>query len=209
MARRRRPGGVHSMHEDEGAPAFWAARVSRYLAWAAGAILLVGCAGSITLDVVLRYFLNRTVLESFEVSGYAFAAAVALGMAYTVACKSNIRIDLIARKLPRGPRVALDVMAHLAILLVAGTIAWYAGWTWAESLRLDAKSISSLQVPLVLPQGIWLLGLLWFAVFSLLVAGRSALLLLKRDIDGVAGLIGPATLEEEIEQVGAPPGDPR
>ncbi|MFN3399259.1 MAG: TRAP transporter small permease subunit, partial [Ferrovibrio sp.] len=98
-------------------PQSWAARLSRYLAWLSGGILLIGCAGSITLDVVLRYFLNRTVVESFEISGYAFAAAVALGMAYTVSCKSNIRIDLVANRLPLLLRVVLDLVAHLAILV--------------------------------------------------------------------------------------------
>lgn len=188
-------------------PQSWAARLSRYLAWLSGGILLIGCAGSITLDVVLRYFLNRTVVESFEISGYAFAAAVALGMAYTVSCKSNIRIDLVANRLPLPLRAVLDLVAHLAILVVAGTIAWYALQTWLQSLKLDAKSISILQVPLVLPQGIWLLGLIWFALFAALIAWQSARLLLRGDLAGVQHLIGPATLREEIEQAGAPAKD--
>lgn len=195
------------MQKDTGPPEFWAARVSRYMAWVSGAILLIGCAGSITLDVVLRYFLNRTVVESFEVSGYAFAAAVGLGMAYTIACKSNIRIDLVANRLPRPFRVAADVLAHLSIVVVACTIAWYALQTWSQSFKLDAKSISSLQVPLILPQGVWLLGLLWFAVFAILVLGRAARLLARGDINGVQHLVGPATLKEEIEQAGAPAED--
>ncbi|MEK9968571.1 MAG: TRAP transporter small permease [Ferrovibrio sp.] len=188
-------------------PESWAARISRYLAWLSGGILLIGCAGAITLDVVLRYFLNRTVVESFEISGYAFAAAVALGMAYTVSCKSNIRIDLVANRLPLLPRVVLDLVAHLAILVVAGTIAWYALQTWLQSLKLDAKSITILQVPLILPQGIWLLGLIWFALFAAMIAWSSARLLLRGDLAGVQKLIGPATLQEEIELAGAPAKD--
>jgi len=191
------------MKSSDGQPESRAARISRYLAWLSGGILLVGCAGSITVDVVLRYFLNRTVVESFEISGYAFAAAVALGMAYTISCKSNIRIDLLANRLPLLPRVILDLVAHLAILAVAATIAWYALQTWLQSLKLDAKSITILQVPLILPQGIWLLGLLWFALFAAMVAWSAARRLLRGDLAGVQALIGPATLQEEIEQAGA------
>ncbi len=186
---------------------FWAARISRYLAWLSGGILLVGCAGAITVDVVLRYFLNRTVVESFEISGYAFAAAVALGMAYTVSCKSNIRIDLLANRLPLLPRVILDLVAHLAIVAVAATIAWYALQTWLQSLKLDAKSITILQVPLILPQGIWLAGLIWFALFAAIVAWYAARQLMRGNLAGVQNLIGPATLQEEIEQAGAPAKD--
>jgi TRAP-type C4-dicarboxylate transport system permease small subunit len=195
------------MSKPEDPPAFRPAQISRYLAWLSGAILLFGCAGLITLDVILRFFLNRTVVESFEISGYAFAAAVALGMAYTVSCKSNIRIDLLANRLPLRARVMLDMVAHLAILVVAATIAWYALQTWLQSLKLDAKSISILQVPLVLPQGIWLLGLIWFALFAAVIAWHSARLLLRGELAAVQELIGPATLREEIEQAGAPAKD--
>jgi TRAP-type C4-dicarboxylate transport system permease small subunit len=195
------------MKKSDGPPESRAARISRYLAWLSGGILLVGCAGSITVDVVLRYFLNRTVVESFEISGYAFAAAVALGMAYTISCKSNIRIDLVANRLPLRPRVILDLVAHLAILAVAATIAWYALQTWLQSLKLDAKSVTILQVPLILPQGIWLLGLLWFALFAALVAWSAARLLWRGDLAGVQALIGPATLQDEIELAGAPAKD--
>jgi len=188
-------------------PEFWANRITRWLAWISGGFLLFGCAGLITLDVVTRYFLNRTVFESFELSGYALAASVALGMAYTISARSNIRIDLVSSRLPLRARIALDFVAHLGLTLLALVIAWYATQTWLQSQKLEAKSISILQVPLVVPQGIWLFGLCWFALFACLVAGRAAASLLRRDLAAVQSLIGPATLQEEIEQAGHPAGE--
>lgn len=192
------------MRQHGAAREHWAARISRYLAWASGALLLFGCAGLITLDVILRYIFNRTVVESFELSGYAFGAAIGLGMAYTISAKSNIRIDLVSNRMPPPIRALLDMAAHLGLVLVAVTIGWYALQTWLQSAKLDAKSITILQIPLVIPQGFWLAGLLWFALFAAIVALRAAAALARRDLKTVDALIGPATLREEIEAAGAP-----
>jgi len=181
---------------------FWATRLTRYLAWASGALLLFGCAGMITLDVITRAIFGRTVIESFELSSYAFAAAVTIGLAYTVATKANIRIDLLTRRLPRPLRIGFDCVAHLGIVAVALALAWFAFATWDQSRALNAKSISTLQVPLVFPQGVWLAGLFWFALFAVIVAVRVAILLVLRRYDAVEQLIGPASLSEEIEQAG-------
>ncbi|MGE0735453.1 MAG: TRAP transporter small permease subunit [Alphaproteobacteria bacterium] len=183
---------------------FWATRLTRYLAWASGALLLLGCAGMITLDVVTRAIFGRTVIESFELSSYAFAAAVTIGLAYTIASKSNIRIDLLTTRLPRPLRIALDCLSHLGIVAIALALAWFAFATWDQSRALNARSISTLQVPLVFPQGVWLAGLIWFALFACIVALRVVALLARRRYNAVEQLIGPVTLSEEIEQAGVP-----
>ena len=53
-----------------------AQRISRLFAWAAGACILFGCGLLVSLDVITRAIFRRGVIESFEISGYAFAAAV-------------------------------------------------------------------------------------------------------------------------------------
>ena len=73
-------------------------RISRWLAWIAGAVVLFGCAVPITIDVLSRYFFNRSAVESFEISGFGLAACIGLGMAHTVTTKAHIRVDfLVAR----------------------------------------------------------------------------------------------------------------
>ena len=49
----------------------------------------------ITLDVFLRKLFGITVFESFELSGYAFAAGVAFGFGYASTSKAHIRIDAV------------------------------------------------------------------------------------------------------------------
>jgi TRAP-type C4-dicarboxylate transport system permease small subunit len=185
-------------------------RISRWLAWLAGAVILLGCGGLITIDVITRAIFRRGMVESFELSGYALAAAVGLGLAFTVTQKSNIRVDIALEMLPRALRRAFDLLAALALALVAAALAWFAWGTLAQSWSMDAKSVTALQTPMVIPQGIWWLGILWFAIVAALAPIRALLLWLAGDGAGFDARIGGLRVEEEILRSGAPVrGEPR
>ena len=182
----------------------WPQRISRLLAWVAGTIILFGCAGLITIDVVSRYFFKRGMVESFEISGYALAACIGLGMAFTVTSKSNIRVDILLDALPDPVRVACDIVASLSLAIIAAALAWYAFGTVQQSWLMNAKSVSSMQMPMILPQGIWWVGLFWFACMAVLIPIQAISRLLKRDRRGFDAMIGSLRVVEEIEQAGVP-----
>lgn len=192
-------------HEDKLLPDEpWPQRLSRILAWIAGAIILFGCAGLISIDVVTRYFFKRGMVESFELSGYALAACIGLGMAFTVTSKANIRVDILLDALPRWLRAPCDLIASLSLTVIALALAWYAFGTLQQSWALNAKSVSTLQTPMVLPQGIWFVGLFWFACMAVLIPLQALGRLLKGDRVGFDRLIGSLRVSEEIEQAGVP-----
>lgn len=178
-------------------------RISRVLAWAAGAIILFGCAGLITIDVVTRYFFKRGMVESFEISGYALAACIGLGMAFTVTSKANIRVDILLDALPDRVRVVCDILASLSLTVIAITLAWFSLGTLQQSWSMGARSVSTLQTPMILPQGIWWVGLMWFACMAVLIPIQAILRLARRDRAGFDALIGSLRVTEEIEQAGA------
>jgi TRAP-type C4-dicarboxylate transport system permease small subunit len=181
----------------------WPQRISRILAWIAGAIILVGCAGLITIDVITRYLFRRGMVESFEISGYALAACIGLGMAFTVTSKANIRVDILLDALPDKVRVICDLIASLSLTIVAVTLAWFTFGTLQQSWSMNAKSVSVLQTPMILPQGIWWVGLFWFAFMAVLVPVQAIAKLIRHDRKGFDGLIGSLRVTEEIEQAGA------
>jgi TRAP-type C4-dicarboxylate transport system permease small subunit len=181
----------------------WPQRVSRILAWIAGAIILIGCAGLISIDVVTRTLFKRGMVESFELSSYALAAAIGLGMGFTVTQKANIRVDILLDALPDPVRVACDLIASLSLTLIAVTLAWFAFGTLQASWSMNAKSISTLQTPMYLPQGIWWVGLFWFACMAVLVPIQAIGRLLQHDRKSFDALIGSLRVVEEIEQAGA------
>ncbi|EDP64890.1 hypothetical protein BAL199_21079 [alpha proteobacterium BAL199] len=154
-------------------------RISRGLAWIAGGAILFGCAVPITIDVVSRFFLNRTLLESFEISGYALAACIGLGMGYTVSTKANVRVDFLTMRLPPRIRVVFDLAAAVALAVVAAAFAYFAWGVLQQSGSMDARSMSILRVPLVIPQGVWWIGLFWFACVAILTPVLAILKVLR------------------------------
>lgn len=176
--------------------------VSRFLAWVAGAVILFGCAVPISIDVLSRLILNETLVESFEISGYMLAACIGLGMGYTVTTKANIRIDFLTSRLPTPLRRLFDGLAAFSLALVAGALAWFTFDTLGQSWTMNARSISTLQVPLALPQSVWWFGLLWFAIVAALIPLLAVLRLLRRDGQGFDALLAPPGLSEEMAQIG-------
>ncbi|MEM5471059.1 TRAP transporter small permease [Hoeflea sp. AS60] len=182
-------------------------RVSRWLAWVAGAVILFGCAVPITIDVLARYFLNRGLVESFEISGYGLAACIGLGLAYTVTTKAHIRVDFVVAKLPFPVRAACDLLAAGALAVVAMALAWFAWGTVSQSWAMGARSMSLLQIPVVIPQGLWWIGLFWFACMAVLAPVQAVLRLIKGDRAGFEAAIGSADLNAEIDEAVHAAGD--
>lgn len=173
-------------------------RVSRWLAWFGGAALLLS-ACLISLDVVFRAIWKITYFESFELSGYAFAIATALGMSYAMVTKAHIRIELVYSFVPEKWRSWLDVWSYAGLSVVSLALLYWCASTVLANLQSGARSNSSLAVPLAVPQGIWLLGLAWLALLSTLFACYGLARCLMGRSSEVHHVLGMASLQEEIE----------
>ena len=183
-------------------PEPWPQRISRILAWIGGAIILVGCSGLITIDVITRYLFKRGMVESFEMSGYALAACIGLGLGFATTSKTHIRVDILLDAFPRPLRVAFDLLAALSLALLAVALAWFCWGTLAQSMAMNAKSVSALQTPMALPQSIWWVGIFWFACVAVLLPVQAVLRLLAGNGPGFDALIGSLRVTEEISQAG-------
>jgi TRAP-type C4-dicarboxylate transport system permease small subunit len=175
-----------------------AARVSRWLAWIGGAMLLL-CAVLVSLDVVFRAALKVTYFESFELSTYAFAIATAMGMSYALVSRAHVRIEVLYLMLPARGRGWFDVMAYAVLALCAGVLLYWCGHTVIGNYQSGARSNSSLAVPLAIPQGIWLVGLAWFALLATLYALYGLVACLRGQALLAHRRLGVASLEEEID----------
>lgn len=167
-------------------------RISRWLAWLAGALMVLS-ALLIGLDVLLRNLLRISPFHSFELSRYAFAAALAFGLAYALVERANIRIDILHRLMPRRAHPWLDVLALLALAPFALAFAWYAWDVTLQSASLGAVSNTPLALPMVIPQSIWAAGLTWFALVAWILALQASWALLRGRT-------------ERVEQIGGMPG---
>lgn len=184
-------------------------RISRWLAWAAGAVILFGCALPVAIDVIARAVIGRTLLESFEISGYALALCIGLGMGYTVTTKANIRVDILTAHLPLRVRFCFDILASLALACTALAFAWYTFGVLQDSWRLDARSISKLQVPLIIPQSIWWAGFVWFATVALLTPIYAIARFVQRDTAAAFEIVSAPGLLDEMHKSGISLEEPR
>ena len=141
-------------------------RISRILAWVAGAAILLGCSLPITIDVIARLVLNRGPRGELRDLG------LRAGRLHRAGPRLH-RHDQGQHpgRHPRRPPAARPCAPRptcwprLALAVVAGALAWFAWGTLAQSWSMDA------QVDLAAPgahrrcrRAIWWLGLAWFAL---------------------------------------------
>jgi TRAP-type C4-dicarboxylate transport system permease small subunit len=172
--------------------------VSRFLARLGGTLILV-CAFLVSLDVVFRNLFKLAIFESYELTGYGIALATAFGLSWALVTKAHIRIEVLYNILGVKPRAYLDICALAALSVIAAVLVYYGSLVVLDNWELDAHSNSTLHVPLVIPQGLWLLGLAWFAVCSavLLIVALNAVV--RGRHLAVQEMFGIATVSEEVE----------
>jgi TRAP-type mannitol/chloroaromatic compound transport system permease small subunit len=176
-------------------------QVSRWLAWVGGAALLLS-AVLISVDVTTRALWKIAYLESFELSTYAFAIATTMGLSYALVSKAHVRIEVVYVLFPARVRAWFDVFAYSGLSLVVVTLLYWCAQTFWGNVQSGARSNSSLALPLMWPQGLWLLGIAWIALLSTLLAARGLWLCLRGRAAEAHGLLGVATLQEEIDAGG-------
>ena len=172
---------------------------SRVVVWMGGA-LLIFAALMTTLDVILRKVINWSFGGADEIAGYLFAISTAFAFAFTMLHRAHVRIDALYRVFPRPVRIVLDLVGFLALGGFLTLITHRAYHVWWGSFENSSVSITPLVTPLALPQGFWLIGLVFFMVVFVLVLLRVILALAQQDWFKVSTLIGARSLEEEIEE---------
>ena len=166
--------------------------------WFGGALVLLA-ALLIGVDVVLRKFFARSIGGADELAGYALAIGSAWGLAAALLERAHIRIDSLYMLLPSWFRVALD-LAGLALLIVFfALVSWHGSGVVMQSWTSGSRSQSDLQTPTVIPQLIWLAGLLVFVLIGLLLLAMALARLRGGDLAGVARLIGTRSAQAEVE----------
>ncbi|MFA7580696.1 TRAP transporter small permease subunit [Castellaniella sp.] len=152
------------------------------------------------MDVLTRSVLRLTFFQSFELSSYAFAASVSLGLAFTLISRMHIRIEVVYVLFKPWMRACLDLAAILTLAGTAVVFAWFAFQTVWYSWSINSHSNTTLAMPLALPQGIWFGGLAWFAITAVWLFARAVLNLIRKRPQAISREIGVLALQEEIDQ---------
>lgn len=179
--------------------------ISRIGAIIGGAMLLVASV-LICIDITLRYTMSVTLGGADEISGYALAISSAWGFSAALLSRSHIRIDTVYVRLKSiKVRALLDLISLATLMGFFGMVTWYAWGVVKQSWVSDSHSLSAIEAPLVIPQGLWFAGLLFFVLLCALLLVRGLLAFMSGDYPGLFALIGSksalAEAEEEIAAV--------
>ena len=173
--------------------------ISRVGAIAGGAMLLIASI-VICIDITTRYLFSWTVGGADELSGYALAISSAWGLSAAVLTRSHIRIDTVYVRVRSRLRAVLDLASLATFVFFFALITYYAWGVLKQSWTSDSHSLSEIQMPLIFPQGLWVLGLAFFVFVSALLFARGLRFLLKNDLDRLFALIGSKSAVAEAEE---------
>lgn len=163
--------------------------LSRYLTLITG-YMLFAAGLLVCFDVIVRRLFNYSLAGADELSGYALAAATAGAFSYALFTQSHIRIDALYRLLPLKTKAVMDVLAGLSFILVAGLLAYMGTAEAIESATYHAVASTPWRTPLWIPQSVWALGLILFALAAIVTTLEAILRLMSGDAAGAHALAG-------------------
>jgi TRAP-type C4-dicarboxylate transport system permease small subunit len=174
-------------------------RLSRAAVWVGGAGLLL-CAVMVTVDVIVRKAFSITMSGSDEISGYVFAVATAWAYSYCLLHRAHVRIDALYNLLPLWLRSILDALGLGLLLLYIAYLTHKAIDVFLTSWQRDSVSITTLAVPLWLPQLLWVAGLCWFVVTLAFLLLYVLLSLVMRNFATIQNVAGTMSVVQQIEE---------
>ena len=124
----------------------------------------------ILVEIILRSLFHTSTMISDEYSGYLMVGLVMLGLSYTLASGSHIRITIVAGQFKGRASQILDLLVILAALALINYALYHSirmvQDTFAYGILADSISETPLYIPQVLiPVGLALLDLQLVARF--------------------------------------------
>ena len=180
-------------------------RLARYGAWVAGA-LIIAAAVLIGIDIAMRKLFSTSIGGASELSGYVLAISASWGFALTLLDRAHIRIDSLYVVLPVPIRALLDVIGLLVMLGFVGYLTWQCNHVFMQTFELGSRALTPIATPLVYPQFLWLVGMVYFLLVIVLLLVRALIAFVTGDFDTVQRIAGSRSgmqeVQDELENLG-------
>ena len=173
-------------------------RLTQLGLWFGGALILLA-AVLIGIDVVLRKFFSTSIGGADELAGYALAIGTAWGLGAALVDRAHIRIDSLYALFPLRWRLALDVAGIGLLIAFFALVAWHGLGVVEQSWSSGSRSQSALETPIVVPQLVWLVGLVGFVAAGVLLLGQALAVGLRGEAGAMSRMISTRSAEEEVE----------
>lgn len=175
-----------------------ARRFAQWGLWFGGALVLLA-AVLIGIDVLMRKFLALSIGGADELAGYALAIGTTWGLGAALLDRAHIRIDSLYLLFPQKLRLTLDLAALVLLVGFFALVAWHGTSVVSQSWTSESRSQSALETPTIIPQALWLAGLVVFVGIGALLLVDVLRVLAAGDLRGAARMIGTRSAEEEVQ----------
>jgi len=152
----------------------------------------------VSIEIVGRKLFGFTFQGTDDMGGYVLAIMAIVGASYTMAMRGHTRVDVFLVRMRPAVQRALNTLAMVTMAAFAVYAAWRGYSVLEESIEFQSVATNPLQTPLWQPQGLWVAGLVLFAMISVAYAVH-ALILFVRGSPELNRLYGPASAQDELE----------
>jgi len=173
-------------------------RFAQWGLWFGGGLVLLA-AMLIGIDVLMRKFLTLSIGGADELAGYALAIGTTWGLGAALLDRAHIRIDSLYVLFPQKLRLALDLLALVLFTAFFALTLWHGFGVVGQSWTSGSRSQSALETPTIIPQFLWIAGLVAFVGIAIVILVQSLRLAMAGDLHGMAQLISTRSAEEEVE----------
>jgi len=121
-------------------------RIMAVLAFTSG-VILIFIMGSVCVDVIMRYFLNRPLTWVIEISEYLLVYLTFLGTAWVLRNEGHVTVDILILGLNKKARAMTGIISSLVGLFVCLLIAWFGSVETWDNFQRGVHIPSILQFP--------------------------------------------------------------
>jgi TRAP-type C4-dicarboxylate transport system permease small subunit len=173
-------------------------RFAQWGLWFGGGLVLLA-AVLIGIDVLMRKFLALSIGGADELACYALAIGTTWGLGAALLDRAHIRIDSLYVLFPQKMRLALDLLALVLFTSFFALTLWHGFGVVGQSWTSGSRSQSALETPTIIPQFLWIAGLVAFVGIAIVILVQSLRLAVAGDLSGMAQLISTRSAEEEVD----------
>lgn len=163
-------------------------------------LIFVGLSLLVAVETVMRKTFNVSLQGADELGGYALAVAATIAFSLALTGRSHIRVDVFHDRLPAALQTVLNWLSALLLAAFAGLVAWLAWFVIQDSAAYKSVSQTPWATPLVLPQSVWLAGLVVFALVAAAYALRASWLLVQGRVVMLNREFGPRSTKDEVDE---------
>ncbi len=161
----------------------------------------------ICFDIVARRLLGFSSGATTEMSGYLMAVGMSWGMAGALYERAHVRIDVLIQRFPMRSRLWLHLFSLACLLVSVAFFVWGSFSIALDSWTFGSTDLSSMRIPLIIPQGLWALGFGLFLLAGVAILCRCLVLWWGQHPEQMDQMLNARNYVEEAEETLRAVGD--